>query len=80
MQDISNLTRQKKSDAMFCFNWPATCKMSVVTTTGTFKQDLSILEIWSFTASIVKPGCTSLIRDGRYPSLGSRLQDQGESV
>jgi hypothetical protein len=76
-QDISNSTRQKKSDAMFCSSRPATYKASVVTTTGTFNDDLSTLEIRSFTTSRTKLGCTSLIRDGRELSLCTRLQDQG---
>jgi hypothetical protein len=76
-QDISNSTRQKKSDAMFYSNRPATYKASVVTTIGTFNDDLSTLEIWSFAASRTKPGYTSLIRDGRDPSSFTRLQDQG---
>jgi hypothetical protein len=43
--------------------------------TGTFNDDLSTLEIWSFTAYRTKPGYTSLIHDGRNPSLCTRLQD-----
>jgi hypothetical protein len=66
-QDISNSTRQKKSDAMFCSSRPATYKASVVITTRTFNDDLSMLEIWSFAASRMKPGYTSLIHDGRDP-------------
>jgi hypothetical protein len=77
MQNISNLTQQKRSDAMFCFSQPATYKASIATTTGIFKKDLSMLEIWSFAASRMKPGCTSLIRYGRDPSSCSGLQDQG---
>jgi hypothetical protein len=77
MQDISNLTLQKKSDAMFFSSRSAIYKAFVVTTIGTFKKDLSMLEIWSFTVSKTKPGCTSLVHDGRGPSLCSRLQDQG---
>jgi hypothetical protein len=76
-QDISNLTQQKKLDAMFCFSWLATYKVSVVTTTGTLKKDLSTLEIWSFAVSRIKLGCTSSIHDGRDPSSCTRLQDQG---
>jgi hypothetical protein len=77
MQDISNSTRQKKLDAMFCFSQPATCKESIVTTTKTFNDALSTLEIWSFAASRMKLGCISLIRDGRDPSSCTRLQNQG---
>jgi hypothetical protein len=73
MQDISNSTRQKKSDAMFCSGRPATYKEFVVTMTGTYNDDLSTLEIWSFTASRMKPGYTGLIRDGRDPSSCTRL-------
>jgi hypothetical protein len=62
---------------MFCSSWPTTYKVSVVTTTGTFNDDLSTLEIWSFAASRMKLGCTSLIRDGMDPSSCTRLQDQG---
>jgi hypothetical protein len=76
-QDISNLTWQRKSDAMFFSSWPATYKASVVTMTGTFNDDLSTLEIWSFAVSRMKLGCMSLIRDGRDPSSCTRLQDQG---
>jgi hypothetical protein len=76
-QDILNLTRQKKSDSMFCFRRPATYKAPVITMTGMFNNDLSTLEIWSFAASRMRLGCTSLILDGRDPSLRSRLQDQG---
>jgi hypothetical protein len=43
MQDISNLTQQKKSDAMSCSSRPATYKAFVVTMIGTFKKDLSTL-------------------------------------
>jgi hypothetical protein len=73
MQDILNMTWQKKSDAMFWFSQLVTYKVSVVTMTGTFKQDLSTLEIWSFAASRMRPGCTSLIQDGRDPSSCSML-------
>jgi hypothetical protein len=76
-QDISNSTRQKKPDAMFCSSRPTIYKASVVTMTGTFNDDLSTLEIWSFVASRMKLGCTSLIRDGSDPSSCTRLQDQG---
>jgi hypothetical protein len=76
MQDILSLTRQKKLDAISCFSRLATYKASIVTTTGMFKQDLSTLEIWSFVVSRMRPGCTSIIRDGRDPSSCSRLQDQ----
>jgi hypothetical protein len=76
-QDISNLTRQRKSDAMSCSSRPATYKESVVTTTETFNNVLSTLDIWSFVASRMKPGCTTLIHDGRDPSSCTRLQDQG---
>jgi hypothetical protein len=41
-----------------------------------FNNNLSTLEIWSFTASRMRPGCTSLIHDGRDPSSCTRLQDQ----
>jgi hypothetical protein len=77
MQDILSLIQQKNSDAMLCFSQLATYKASVITTTGTFKQELSTLVIWSFAASRTRPGCTSLIHDGRDPSSCSRLQDQG---
>jgi hypothetical protein len=77
MQDTSKLTQQKKSDAIFCSSRPTTYKASVVTMTETFKKDLSTLEIWSFAASRMNPGCTSSIHDGRDPSSCSRLQDQG---
>jgi hypothetical protein len=76
-QDISNLIQQKKSDAMFCSSRPATYKASVVTTTRTFNDALSTLEIWSFAVSRMKPGYTSLIREGRDLSSCIRLQDQG---
>jgi hypothetical protein len=76
-QHILNLTWQKKSDAMPSFSRLDTYEASVVTMTGTFKTDLSMLEIWSFAASKTRPGCTSLIRDGRDPSSCSKLQDQG---
>jgi hypothetical protein len=62
---------------MFCFSQPATYKASVITMTGTFNNVLSMLEIWSFAASRMRPGYTSLIRDGRDPSSCLRLQDQG---
>jgi hypothetical protein len=61
---------------MFCSSRPATYKVSIVTTTGTFNNDLSTLAIWSFAASRMRAGCTSLIRDGRDPSSCLRLQDQ----
>jgi hypothetical protein len=40
-----------------------------------FNDELSTLEIWSFAASRMKPGYTSLIHDGRDPSSCTRLQD-----
>jgi hypothetical protein len=52
---------------------PATYKASVFTMTGTFNNDLSILMIWSFATSRMRPGCTSLIHDGRDLSSCSRL-------
>jgi hypothetical protein len=42
-----------------------------------FNNNLSMLAMWSFTSSRTRPGCISLIRDGRDPSSCSRLQDQG---
>jgi hypothetical protein len=72
-QDISNLIRLRKLDAMSCSSRPATYKESTITTTGTVNNVLSTLEIWSFVASKMEPGCTSLIRDGRDPSLCTRL-------
>jgi hypothetical protein len=76
-QDISNLIRQKMIDATFCSSRPATYKASVVTTTGTFNDALSTLEIWSFAVSRTKLGYTILIRNGRDFLLCTRLQDQG---
>jgi hypothetical protein len=73
----SNSTRQKKSDTIFCSSRPTTYKESVVTMIGTFNDAFSTLEIWFFDVSRMKPGCTSLIRDGRDPSSCTRLQDQG---
>jgi hypothetical protein len=76
-QDISSSTRQKKWNAMFCTNRPATYKESVVTMTETINDVLLMLEIWFFDVSRMKQGCTSLIRDGRDPSSCTRLHDQG---
>jgi hypothetical protein len=73
MQDISNSTRQKKSDAIFCSSRPTTYKESVITATETFNDALSILEIWFFAIFRMKLGYTSLIRDGRDPSSCARL-------
>jgi hypothetical protein len=73
VQDILNLTRQRKSDATLCSNQPATYKEFVVTTTGAFNDALSMLEIWFFDISTMKPICTSLICDGRGPSSCKKL-------
>jgi hypothetical protein len=76
-QDISNFTPLRKSDATSCSSRPATYKESIVTTTRTFNDALSMLEIWFFDQSRMKPGCTSLTCDGRGLSSCTRLQDQG---
>jgi hypothetical protein len=76
-QDISNFTQLRKLDATSCSSRPTTYKESVVITTGMFNDALSILEIWFFDVSRMKPGRTSLIRDGKGPSSCIRLQDQG---
>jgi hypothetical protein len=76
VQDISNLTQLRKSDAMSYSSRPATYKESVVTMIGTFNNALLTLEIWFFDESRMKSGCTSLIRDGRGLSSCTRLQDK----
>jgi hypothetical protein len=43
---------------------------------GMFNDALSMLEIWFFNESSMKPGCTSLVHDGRGLSSCTRLQDQ----
>jgi hypothetical protein len=52
-QDISNSTRQKKADAMFCSSRPATYKVSVVTTTGMFNLRLKTTPVVT-TRSVVE--------------------------
>jgi hypothetical protein len=64
-QDISNSTRQKKSDAIFCSSRPATYKASVTTTIG----DMVLRRIQDET------GLHKLIRDGRDPSSFTRLHN-----
>jgi hypothetical protein len=65
VQDISNLIQLRKSDVTSCSNRPATYKKSVVAMTGTSNDALSMLEILFCDESRMKPGCTSLTRDGR---------------
>jgi hypothetical protein len=62
---------------MSCSSRPATYKELVVTTTGTFNDALSVLEIWFFDEYRMIPGYTSLTRDGKGLSLCSRLQALG---
>jgi hypothetical protein len=74
LQDILSLTQSRKSDAMHCCSWPATCKEFVITTTRTFNDALSVLAIWFFDESMMIPGYTSLIHSGKDLSLCTRLQ------
>jgi hypothetical protein len=73
LQDISNLTQLRKSDAMYCSSRPVTYKSFIVTTTGTFNDALSTLEIWFFDESRMILGYTSLTRNGKDLSLCTRL-------
>jgi hypothetical protein len=73
LQDMSSLTQQRKSDAMYCSSRLATYKEFVVTTIGTFNDALSTLELWFFDESRMIPGYTSLTHDGRDLSLCIRL-------
>jgi hypothetical protein len=59
---------------MHCSIQHATYKEFVVTTTGTFNDALSMLEIWFFDESRMIPGYTSLIHGGKDLSLCTRLQ------
>jgi hypothetical protein len=59
---------------MSCSSQPATYKQSVVTTTKTFNDALSMLEKWFFAESWMTSGYTSLTRDGKGLSLCTRLQ------
>jgi hypothetical protein len=59
---------------MYCSSRPATYKEFVVTTTGTFNNALSTLEIWFFDESRMIPGYTSLTHDGKDLLLCTRLQ------
>jgi hypothetical protein len=77
LHDISSLTQLRKSDAMHCCSWLATYKEFIVTTTGTFNDALSMLDIWFFDESRMVPGCTSLTHDGKDLSLCTRLQALG---
>jgi hypothetical protein len=71
-QDISSLTQLRKSDAMSCSNRPATYKAFVITTTGTFNDARSMLEIWFFDDSKMILGYTSLTHDGKGLPLCTR--------
>jgi hypothetical protein len=64
----------KKSNATSCSSQPATYKESVVTTTGTFKDTLSMLEILFFDESRMISRYTSLTHDGKSLSSYTRLQ------
>ena len=59
---------------MHCCSRPATYKEFVVTTTVTFNDALSMLEIWFFDESRMIPSYTSLSHDGKDLSLCTRLQ------
>jgi hypothetical protein len=74
LHDISSLTQLRKSDAMYCSSRPATYKEFVVTTTRTFNDALSMLEIWFFDESKMIPGYTNITHDGKDLSLCPRLQ------
>jgi hypothetical protein len=75
LPDISSLTQLRKSDAMHYCSRPAIYKEFVITTTGTFNNILSTLEIWFFDVSRMILGYTSLIHGGKDLSLCTRLQD-----
>jgi hypothetical protein len=53
---------------------PTTYKEFIVTTTGTFNDAVSTLEIWFFDEFRMIVGYTSLTRDGKGLSLCTRLQ------
>jgi hypothetical protein len=72
--DILSLAQLRKSDAMSCSSRPVTCKAFIVTTTETFNDALSMLEIWSFDESKMILGYTSLTHDGKGLSSCIRLQ------
>jgi hypothetical protein len=72
-QDISSSIQLKKSDATFSSSQPATYKEFVVTTTGTFNNALSMLEIWFSDESRMTPGYISLTHDAKGLSLCTRL-------
>jgi outer membrane lipoprotein-sorting protein len=74
LQDISSLIQLRKSDAMYCSGQPTTYKEFVITTTGTFNNALSTLEIWFFDGSKMILGYTILTHDGKDLSLCIRLQ------
>jgi hypothetical protein len=59
---------------MYCSSRPATYKEFVATTTGTFNNALSMLEIWFFDESRMIPSYTSLTHDGKDLSLCTKLQ------
>jgi hypothetical protein len=58
---------------MYCCSRPAAYKEFIITTTGTFNDTLSTLEIWFFDESRMIPGYTSLTQDGRDLSLCTKL-------
>jgi hypothetical protein len=59
---------------MYCCNRLATYKEFVITTTRTFNDALSMLEIWFFDESRMIPGYTSLTHGGKDLPLCTRLQ------
>jgi hypothetical protein len=71
------MTQLRKSDATSCSSQPATYKESVINTTRTFNDALSMLAIWFFAESRMTPGYTSLTHDGTGLSSCTRLQDLG---
>jgi hypothetical protein len=77
LQDISNSTQMRKSDAMSCSSRPTTYKESVITTTRTFNDSPSMLEIWFFDESRMTPSYTSLTHDAKGLSSCTWLQALG---
>jgi hypothetical protein len=77
LQDISSSTQLRKLDTTSCSSRPATYKESVITTTGTFNNALSMLEIWFFDESRMTPVYTTLTCDGKGLSSCTRLQALG---
>jgi hypothetical protein len=73
LHDSSSLTQLRKSDATHCSSCLATYKEFVITTTGTFNNALSMLEIRLFDESRMILGYISLTHDGKDLLLCTRL-------